>query len=287
MSRRAWIGTGLIGAAMVEAALARGEAVTVWNRSLSKAQRLGELGAEVAQTAAEAVAGHARVHLALTDDAAVQAQLEAIAPALAPEAIIVDHSTTAPAATAARARWCAQRGIGYLHAPVFMSPQACRHARGLVVVCGPEPLYRQVEAELSRMTGKVWYCGERPDAAATFKLIGNALNLTIVGGLADAFALAQAQGFSPKACLELFEVFDVRQVIRGRGARMAEQDYDTQWSLRMARKDLRLMQEAAGDAPLGVLPGLAARMDALVAEGEAERDVGVLARDSQAEETTP
>jgi hypothetical protein len=48
----------------------------------------------------------------------------------------------------------------------------------------------------------------------------------------------------------------------------------------MARKDLRLMQESVGDAPLMVIPGMAARMDALLAEGLGDQDFGVIGRDA-------
>ena len=48
----------------------------------------------------------------------------------------------------------------------------------------------------------------------------------------------------------------------------------------MARKDLRLMIETAGALPLAVLPTVAERMDALIAEGHGAEDVGVLGRDA-------
>ena len=47
----------MIAAGMIEAALARGEKVKVWNRTLDKARALRRLGAEVAETPAAAVAG--------------------------------------------------------------------------------------------------------------------------------------------------------------------------------------------------------------------------------------
>ena len=39
--------------------------------------------------------------------------------------------------------------------------------------------------------------------------------------------------------------------------------------------------DAAQDKALAVLPGLGARMDQLIAEGETDRDVGILARDTK------
>ena len=44
----------------------------------------------------------------------------------------------------------------------------------------------------------------------------------------------------------------------------------------MARKDVRLMLETAGDRELAVLPRIAERMDELIAEGYGDRDMAVL-----------
>ena len=47
-----------------------------------------------------------------------------------------------------------------------------------------------------------------------------------------------------------------------------------------ANLSLDLTDTGLDDAGLAVLPGLGARMDGMIAEGEGERDVAVLARDS-------
>ena len=101
MSRLAFLGTGLLGSGMVECLLRRGNDVTVWNRTEAKARALEAFGATVARTPEEAVAGVERVHMALSDDAAVDAMVDRIAQAAA-GAILVDHTTTSPAGTKER-----------------------------------------------------------------------------------------------------------------------------------------------------------------------------------------
>jgi hypothetical protein len=46
----------------------------------------------------------------------------------------------------------------------------------------------------------------------------------------------------------------------------------------MARKDARLILEAAGGQPMPVLAALAARMDQVIASGLGEYDLAVLAK---------
>src|SRR5687767_564866 len=90
----AFIGTGLLGGALAEAAAGRGDRVVVWNRTAAKAHALEQFGVTVAPTPADAVRGASRVHLVLPDDEVVDEIVAAIRDSLAPDAVIVDHSTT-------------------------------------------------------------------------------------------------------------------------------------------------------------------------------------------------
>ena len=120
MNKVAFLGTGLLGGGMVERMLEQGDAVTVWNRTAAKVHGLKVLGATVAATPGDCVAAADHVHLALTDDAVVDEILAAALPRVRRDAIVMDHSTTAPAATAGRAERLALAGVRFLHTPVFM-----------------------------------------------------------------------------------------------------------------------------------------------------------------------
>ena len=96
MARVAFLGTGLLGGAMVEGMLRRGDAVTVWNRTEAKARALGACGATVAPTPGDAVAGADRVHMTLPDDEVVDRMVAEITPRLAAGAIVIDHTTASP-----------------------------------------------------------------------------------------------------------------------------------------------------------------------------------------------
>src|SRR5512135_1139825 len=114
----AFFGTGLLGANFVRALRRRGEAVQVWNRSADKARALEADGARACDTPAEAARGAARIHLTLSDDAAVDDVLERARAGFQPDVVIVDHTTTSPSGTAARAQCWADRGVAFQHAPV-------------------------------------------------------------------------------------------------------------------------------------------------------------------------
>lgn len=279
MNRIAFLGTGLLGAAFVEAARGRGDAVTVWNRTASKAAALTRFGATVADAPADAVRDAERVHLVLQDDASVEEVVAALRPGLSPQAIIIDHTTTQPAKTAERSTRLNAEGVRYLHCPVFIGPAAARLNEGIILVSGPEALFQAVRPALERQATRIEYFGERPDLAAVYKLIGNGMLLSITGVVSDAFAIGAAAGISAQQTLTLLDFFNPAGVIAGRGRKMAARDYTASFELTMARKDIRLMIETAGDLPLATLPGLAARMDALIAAGHGAEDIGVISTD--------
>jgi 3-hydroxyisobutyrate dehydrogenase-like beta-hydroxyacid dehydrogenase len=129
------------------------------------------------------------------------------------------------------------------------------------------------------MTGKVLRYGEDAGVPATIKLVGNAMIIAMTGALSDAMTVAEASGVPLTQALELFQHFQVGGVVQGRGQRIVDGNFTASFELAMARKDVRLMIETAGARPLAVLPGLAARMDALLAAGHAQEDLAVLAVD--------
>ena len=274
----AFLGTGLLGGAFVEAAARRGDRLTVWNRTADKARALEQFGVRVADTPADAVRGAARVHLVLKDDAVVEEVVAALRPALAPDAVVVDHTTTQPAHTAERAARLNAEGVRYLHCPVFIGPALARQGLGTILASGPRALFDAVEPALQRMAARVAYLGERPDLAAAHKLFGNAFIIGVGALVADVFAVAGGAGVAPEDALGVLEYLDLKTVATGRGRQMAAGTYTPAFELAMARKDVRLMAETAGDRPLGVLPGVAARMDGLIAAGFGREDLAALGR---------
>ena len=280
MSNIAFLGIGLLGSAFAEAAAKRGDTVTAWNRSPDKVRALASFGVKAAASPAEAVRDATRVHLVLKDDAVVEQVLAVARAALRPDAVIIDHTTTLPALTAVRAQRLAADGLRYLHCPVFMGPPAARNAQGSMMIAGPRQLFDSVKTELAQMTGRLEYLGERADLAAANKLFGNAMILGVSAVMADVLTMAQATQVDPEDAIKVFKLIDLNMMLAGRGTNMAKGNFTPTFELAMARKDVQLMLETAGDRPLAALPSLAARMDHLIAAGHGAQDCSVLGIDA-------
>lgn len=279
MSTIAVLGTGLLGAGFVENLLAKGHTVRAWNRSRDKLAPLADKGAYAATDPADAVTGAERVHVVLAEDSAVDAVLAAAVPALGAGVPVIDHSTNLAERVAERVARLRAAGVAYVHAPVFMSPADARGATGLMLFAGPTAEFEALRGSLATMSGRLWHVGEQADAAATYKLMGNAVLVSLAGVMGDLFAMGQERGMSPEQVSALFDVFKPAGALPFIGGRVARKgEGPASFELAMARKDVRLMIETAGGPEgLVVLPAIADAMDTALAEGHGARDFGIYA----------
>jgi 3-hydroxyisobutyrate dehydrogenase len=257
--------------------------VNVWNRTAPRARALESAGARAFDDPAAAVRGATVVHVALSDDAAVDEVLERARPGLGRDAVIVDHTTTSPSGARERvARW-AERGIAFQHAPVFMGPQNALEATGIMLASGDRARFDALSPELAKMTGKLVYLGPEPDRAAAFKLLGNLFLMSMTAGIADMLTLAKALGIKAEEAAALFDVFNPGASMGPRVKRILEGDHaQPSWELSMARKDARLMLEAAekGGMNLAIVPAIARVMDHWIERGHGHDDWTVIAKDA-------
>jgi 3-hydroxyisobutyrate dehydrogenase len=207
--------------------------------------------------------------------------LERAREGFSPGLIIIDHTTTSPAGTKARAARWTERGTRFVHAPVFMGPQNALESTGFMMVSGDPTLLGEVKSELAEMTGKLIELGSEPDRGAKFKLLGNLFLMFMTAGVAEVLTLAKALDVDPKDCASLFDNFNPGATLPARMARVVRKDFSPSWELAMARKDARLMIEAgaAGLAPLQILPAVAELMDRFIERGHAKDDWTIIASD--------
>jgi 3-hydroxyisobutyrate dehydrogenase len=276
----AWLGTGLLGAGFVRAAVKRGETVHVWNRTGAKARALEADGARAFPDPADAVRGASRIHVALSDDVAVDDVLELAKAGFGDGLVIVDHTTTSPAGTAARVQRWTERGVPFQHAPVFMGPQNALEATGFMLASGDRALFDRLEPDLARMTGRLVYLGPQAERAAGMKLLGNLFLIAMMGGLTDVLSLAKTLDIPPADAASMFDWFNPGTQVPARLKGLLKGDFaHASWNLAMARKDARLMIEAAGTGgrSLTVIPAVAEVMDRWIRTHHADDDWTVIA----------
>ncbi len=85
-------------------------------------------------------------------------------------------------------------------------------------------------------------------AGQSMKLAANLLLGHLLTGLAGAVALAKASGPDPKDLVEILEAGLGSPFFRTKGMQMIRGDFEPQFTLDMARKDLRLIRAALDEA---------------------------------------
>ncbi len=279
MTTIALLGTGLLGAGMVENLLAKGHTVRIWNRTADKLAPLVQKGAIATASPADCGRGAARCHLVLSEDAAVDAVIPALRAGLGANVPVIDHSTNLPATVKARCVALRAQGVRYVPAPVFMSPANAREASGLMVVSGSKADADALQPDLATMTGKVWHVGERDDLAAIYKLAGNSMFFALASAMADVLAIGAGSGVAAEQMLALFDVFKPGGALPFIGQRVAKAGAGpASFELSMARKDARLMIETAAHQRLLLLPAIAAAMDKALGNGHGKADYSIFTK---------
>jgi 3-hydroxyisobutyrate dehydrogenase len=280
---KAFLGMGLLGSNFVKAMIKHGETVQVWNRTAEKAKALEADGAKAFDDVADAVKGADAIHLTLKDDHTVDEILEKASAGFEPGVMIIDHTTTSVKGAIERTANWKRRGYTYLHAPVFMGPPNALESTGYMLVSGDQKAIKKVEAELSKMTGKLLNFGTEVGKASGMKLTGNLFLLTLTAGISDTLALAKALNIPAKDLSELFASWNPGAMMPARLKKISEGEFSKpSWELEMARKDAGLIMAEAknGDAKLAVIPAIAETMDKWIEKGHGKDDWSVIASDN-------
>jgi 3-hydroxyisobutyrate dehydrogenase len=190
----ALIGTGLMGRPMAERILVAGYALVVFNRTRAKAEPLAALGAEIAQSAEEAVGSADCVILMLSDAAAIREVLfQPGKRANLRDRTVIQMGTISPRESIEFAREVGRRGGHYLEAPVLGSTPEASAGNLSVMVGGAEELFERWSGLLQCFGPEPIVFGEVGKASA-LKLALNQLIASLTVGFALSLGFVQRHG---------------------------------------------------------------------------------------------
>lgn len=288
MSRKdnciAVIGLGTMGAPMAANLMKAGREVIVHNRSRAREEKLASRGAARAGSPAEAARSAAVVLTCVSDTADLEEVLldgetGAIA-GIAPGGLVIDCSTISPAATRRMAAAFAERGVGYVDAPVSGGSEGA--IRGtLAIMCGGAPGdFERARPVLEVIGGAVTRVGDTGAGQ-----VAKAVNQVIISGtyqaVAEGLALATRSGVSPRRVVDAIRGGAAASwVLDNRAENMIENAYPLGFRVSLHRKDLgiALDEAAAAGVDMPVARLVAAYEDELIADGWGDEDMSALAR---------
>lgn len=252
-----FIGLGIMGGGMAANLVRAGHAVTVYNRTVSKAKPLLELGATLASSPAELVADVDTVFVCVSDTPDVEQVLfdaNGVADAARPGTLVVDHSTVSPSRTREWAARLANSGVAFLDAPVSGGSEGAANATLSVMVGGAEQDVARARPYLDAVGSTITHVGP-VGAGQVCKLVNQVLVVVAMLGVSEALVLAQAGGLDPQVAIDATKGgAGGSWMLANRGPQVAARDFRPGFTIDLQQKDLRLVLEAADE--LGV-PALA------------------------------
>jgi len=281
----AFVGLGNMGSHMARHLLHAGHEVTVWNRTLAKAEGHRALGARVASSPGEAAQDAEAVLTMLADDAAVETavlQSAGVLEKLPPNAAHISMSTISVTLSRKLAEEHTKRGHKYIAAPVFGRPEAAEAAKLFMVVAGDPEAVERHRPLLEAMGQRVFVMGDQPEMANVVKLSGNFLIASVIESLGEAIALTRKYGIDPHAYVEfLTNSLFAAPLYKTYGNLIADEKYrPAGFKLRLGLKDMKLALAAAEsvDVPLPVGSMIRDHLLTAIARGMEEMDWSATAK---------
>jgi 3-hydroxyisobutyrate dehydrogenase len=276
------LGTGTMGHGMATSALRAGIPTIVWNREPETNRDLADLGAEVADTAADAARRAAIVVTMVTDADAVMsiARDQGMLAALAPGSIWVQMSTIGVAGID-RVAALVDEGrpdITLLDAPVSGSKEPAEQGRLTIFASGPDEARVRVTPLFDALGQRTVWVG--PVGTGTrLKLVNNTWLAFGAEAVDASVALAHRLGLETETVADALGAGTLASPWQtAKLARILEGDFSPQFPLSLALKDVHLALEAADEDRFAALASLADEWQQVVDQGLGDQDLTVMAR---------
>jgi 3-hydroxyisobutyrate dehydrogenase-like beta-hydroxyacid dehydrogenase len=248
-----FIGLGIMGQGMARNLLQAGFDLTVWNRTASKAQAMGDEGAKVAASPA-ALAGECDVIVVCVSDTPdVEAVLfgeHGVFDGVQSGALVIDCSTISPIKTQEFATKLAGKGAHMLDAPISGGSEGAARGTLAIMVGGEAEQFERAMPYLQAMGKTITHVGPN-GAGQMVKLVNQILVANSMLALGEAFLFAQAGGLDLEKTLQAVEGGAAGSwTLSNRGPQVIQRDWRPGFMIDLQQKDIRLILEAADE--LGV-----------------------------------
>ena len=249
-----FIGLGNMGKPMALNLLRAGHRLRVWNRSPAPARELGDRGAAVASSPSEAFQGDAAISILSDDDTVRDIIVEQALSAAVKPKVHVNMATISIAGARELTRLHAQKGVGYVAAPVLGRPEVAAAGKLEIMAAGEGETLDRLEPLFAAIGQRVWRFGNEPSNANAVKIAINFALACAIEAMAEGAALVQAHGIERGGFLDLLTstIFNT-PVYKGYAALIAERRYEPpKFKLTLGFKDVSLALQAGenGKVPL-------------------------------------
>ncbi len=238
----AFVGLGVMGYHMAGHLAKAGHDVTVYNRTGSKVARwTGEFGGTRAATPAEAAAGNEIVFACVGNDddvRSVTVGADGAFEGMSAGTVFVDHTTASADVARELAAVAAERGLGFLDAPVSGGEAGAVNGVLTVMVGGERAVFDRCRNIIDAYARAVTLLG--PVGSGQLTKMANQICIAgVVQGLSEALNLAQRSGLDAKLVLDVISKGAAQSwQMENRGTTMVDDAFDFGFAVDWMRKDL-------------------------------------------------
>ncbi|HEV2316832.1 MAG TPA: NAD(P)-dependent oxidoreductase [Thermoplasmata archaeon] len=273
------VGIGAIGGGIGLSLRRAGLPLTITSRRAEPARELVAAGAEWKKDARQVgrAVGSGIAFVAVPDARTLNRVLfgrSGLAKGLVSGALVVQTGTIAPDQTRTVAARLGELGISMLDAPVGGSREPARLGQLLLYVGGSAADLERARPVLSAVSREIVHVGD-VGLGSAMKLANNLVTLGTVELLSESLALAVAAGIDRDRALEIFGKGGARStMLESKRPMLSVRQYETNFRLDLARKDLKLIERAASQfgRPLPVAHQIRRMFDRAVSEGRGAQD---------------
>jgi len=254
-ARVGFVGLGIMGARMAANLRRAGHELVVHNRTRERAERFAaEHGATVAATAAEVGAAAGVVITMVVDGPQVEALLlgpDGVAEGAGEGTLCGDMSTIAPGDAERIGAALAERGMGFVDAPVSGSSPKAEDGTLTIMAGGAQADFERARPYFEAMGEKILHVGPLGHGQ-TVKVISNAVGATNCATLAQALVVGKASGVDLGALVDVLGASAAAStMVTLKAEPMVAHDYTPLFRLDHMLKDMGIALEtsAAAGAP--------------------------------------
>jgi 3-hydroxyisobutyrate dehydrogenase len=248
-TRVGFVGLGIMGGPMALNCIAAGFDVTVYNRTPDKAEPHRRAGAAVADSPADLARGCDVVLSCVTaSDDVLEVLLDESSGVIAgarPGTVVIDCSTVDPEVAQKCSAALAERGVGFLDAPVSGGDVGAKAGTLSIMVGGRREHFDAALGVLEAMGKTITYCGQS-GSGYTVKLCNQVCGALHLLAAAEAVSLARAAGVDPEAMLSAVSGGAAGSwMLQNLAPKMVSGDYEPGFFVDYQLKDLRLASDEA------------------------------------------
>ena len=255
MANLGYVGLGAMGGLMAERLMAKGHAVTGYNRTKSKAQGLIDKGMKWADSPRQVAEASDAVFVMVTNSAALEAVAngpDGLLAGLGAGKLLIDMSTVSPAVSRVLAARVRDTGAAMVDAPVSGSVITLQQGKLSVMVGGEASTFERVKPLLEDVGPRVTHVG--PNGLALSMKIAINLSLAVqMLAFSEGVLLAEKSGIPREVAVDVMTHSVIASpMVQYRGPFVLNMPDEAWFDVNMMQKDMQLALEMGRqlDVPL-------------------------------------